>query len=917
MPVLRRLWFLLHRSRLERELRDEMQSHIERRTGELVDQGLDETSARNAALRAFGNPVHLREESHDAWGFVWLDLLLQDIRHGARTLLRQPLLSGIAIFSLGASMAAACAVFSLASATLVASLPVPRPQDLVVLRWVSGPTIPFESLDGWSNGSDRENWSTSFSVDAFHAARSQAAGAADVFAFANLYQVNVTADGGSEVATGQLVSGNYFSALALHAAAGRLLGPADDRPDAEPAAVISYSFWQRRFAGRPDVVNSIILVNRVQTLVVGVAPRGFNGTGQVGETADIHVPLTLRERFVRRSTGAPGQPAEDELGPFDSRYWWVNVMARLGGTTTARLQSDLERAIRPTVDANRTGSAAREPFRVFLDPGGRGLLEQRRELVQPLAIMGLIVGVVIVIACANLATLFLARGAARDREIAVRHALGASRGRLVRALMLESLMIGLAGAGLALAATPWIGPALAPALGLGPAASVESGLNAGVLAFACLGAVVTSLFFGFLPAWRGTDIRAMGAIKAGVGRVASHVPRLRTARAILVFQVSMSLVVLVAAGLLVETLRNLQRVEPGFDPRDVLLFRVDPSLNGYNETERRRLLGDILERLRALPGVRAASFSHIALLSRSSSSSVLRNADNAPLEPPFQVNRLIVDDRFFETMRIPVLAGSPRLIGGDETATLRSVAVSRSFATRAFGTVAGAVGHTFAFSGRAGQPRYQVVAVVEDIRLARLRAEPPPTAYFSFRQERADRVSFAVRVAGGAPLALVPAVRRTVAAVASDLAIDRVVTQSDQIAQGVERERLFATLAAALGGLALFLACIGIYGLMAYAVSRRTTEIGVRLALGARPGRILLMVLGEAGVIVATGTVLGLGGGFFASRYLSSVLFGLTATDPSVQALGVAVLLAVAGAAALIPARAAARTDPLVALRSE
>jgi predicted permease len=922
MSILRRLWFFLHRRRLEVELRQEMESHLEARTGELIEEGMDPRRARDAALRAFGNPLHQREESRDAWGFVWLDLLLQDVRHAGRALFRQPLLSVIAILSLGLSMAAACAVFSLADTTLVASLPVPRPSALVVLRWASGPTTPYESLDGWSGGNDHENWSTSFSVEAFGAAQARASSRAEVFAFARLYQLNVAVEGSSELASGQMVSGNYFAALGVRPAFGRLLGPADDRRGAQPSAVVSYAFWQRRFGGRADIVGAGLLVNGTPTVVVGVAPRGFDGTGQVGETADIHVPMMLRERFLRRDTSVPGQAGADEVGPFDPRYWWLNVMARLtGDTTPAQLQPELERAIRATVDATRTDAGQREPFRVFLDSGRQGLREMRAELVQPLGIMAAIVALVIVVACANLATLFLARGAARDHELAVRHALGASRARLVRALMLESCIIGLAGGLVGLLGAPWVGPVLAPALALGPNAPVDGGVTWSVLFFASAAAIATALLFGLIPAWRGTDIRATARVNAGIGRVAHRVPRLRTARAILIFQVAMSLVVVVAAVLLVGTLRNLQRVEPGFDPRNVLLCRVDLSLTGHSTVERRRALSEILERLRVLPGVQAVSLSDRALLSGSAWIKTVRTTDSAALSQPLMVNRLNVDDGFFRTMHIPVLAGTVAPEQSAEAASIQPAVVSRAFALRAFGSIGGAIGRHFSFDDRPRahpqrQPDYEVVGVVEDVRVARLREPPPPTAYFSYLLEPMSQASFAVRTAG-TPTAVIAAVRQTVTSVAPDVAMDRFLTQSAQIAERYDRERLFAALASALGALTLFLACIGIYGLMAYAVSRRTTEIGVRLAVGARPSSIVGMVLAEAGRIVAIGAGLGLGAGFFAARYLGSVLFGLRPTEPGVLAGGVGLLVIVAAAAAFIPARRAAHIDPLAALRHE
>jgi predicted permease len=498
--------------------------------------------------------------------------------------------------------------------------------------------------------------------------------------------------------------------------------------------------------------------------------------------------------------------------------------------------------------------------------------------------------------------------------VAMRHALGASRARLMRAAMIESLLIGLAGGIGGLLGTRWIAQGLLPALGFGPASSINSGIGVSVLAFAFAAAIITSLLFGFIPAWRGTDPRAMRVAQESAGRVASRVPRFRTARAILVFQVAMSVVVLAAAGLLVGTLRNLHNVDPGFNPANVLLFRVDPALNGYDQEHRRRVLAEILDRVRALPGVQAASLSQHALVSRSSSVSTVNSVEGLKPAQRLSANRLVVDWQFLRTMRIPLLAGSTLERAG-EAGAVRPVIVNRAFAERAF-HAADPIGRRFRFSDQADRPTYEVVGVAGDVRLVSLREPAPPTVYLSFRQETIDRASIAVRTEG-APAMLIPAVRLAVASVDPDLPLDRIRTEDDQIAAGFDRERLFATLASALGVLALLLASIGIYGVIAYSVSRRTTEIGVRLALGARPNWILLMVATEAGKVVAVGAVLGLAGGLVASRSLASLLFGLAPNDPVVLGLAVVLLILVAATAALIPARRAARTDPLVALRHE
>jgi predicted permease len=914
MSVLRRLWFLVRRRQLDDQLQDEMRWHLQQRIDALVAGGMDEAAARDEARRAFGNLTHLREESRDSWGFVWLDLLGQDVRHAARALVRNPLLTIIAVVSLGCAMAACCAVFALAHTTLFVALPVREPHRLVVLRWVSGGQAPYESITGWSYGDGRESHSTSFSYDAFLAARSRLRGRADVFAFADLYHVNVSAGGESQIASGQAVSGNYFGALGIQPAAGRFFGATDDRADAPAVvAVISHAFWLRRFGGRAEVVGTTVHINQVPTVIVGVAPPGFNGTRQVGETSDVSVPIALHDRFVREGGFGPGQTAEDSLTYRDPRYWWVNMMARLAPGVDARsVLPEIGQVIRSTVVGAKP-EAARQMFRVELGSGARGMSEMRQELVPTFAVMAAIVLLVVVIACANLATLLLARGVARDREVGVRYALGASRGRLLRALMLESLIIGVLGGAAGLLAARWLAYGLLPALRL-DAAAMHITTNGAVLAFAFVAALVASLLFGLVPAWRGTDLRSMRAIKDGTGSVATRVPRLRTARAILTFQVAMSIVVLVAAGLLVRTIRNLERVDPGFNPSNVLLFRVDPTLNHYDTARVRRLYSEILDRLRALPGVEAASFSHHALVSRSSSSSTIHVVDGATLHDALQVNRLIVDRAFFGTMRIPLLAGAT-FSGLEQPSDIRPVVINRRFALRVFHSPA-PLGHRFRFGERSTQPTYEVIGVAGDVPVVDLRREIPPTVYFSYREEETHQVTFAVRSAGP-PGALAPSVRHAVAEVDAGVPIDRVQTQEEQIASGVERERLFATLASALGVLALFLACVGIYGVMAYAVSRRTTEIGIRLALGARPRRILLMVVGETSRVLAVGIVLGLVAAFVASRYLDSLLFGLAARDPLTQAGAVALLAAVAVAAALIPARRAARTDPLVALRNE
>ena len=903
--LLRRLWFMLRRNRLDAQLKAEIEWHLERRTEELMDEGLDRGQARSTALRAFGNPTRLREESRQLWSILTLDLIAHDIRFALRTLARQPLMTAIAVGSLGAAMAAAVAVFGLADAALFQKLPVPQPDRLVVLRWVAGGATPFEFLDGWSSGDDRESTSTSFSYNAFLAARDATGEKAEVFGFADLYQIHI--GWGSEpprVATGQLVSGNYFSALGLRPAIGRFITPDDDRPAAEPVAVVSDAFWRTRLGARADVTGFVLRINGVAATVVGVAPPRFNGTRQVGDTSDVSVALALRDRLVRPSADQPLQA--------DPRSWWVIIMARLApGVPAAAVQPPIDLAIRNTLTTPRKGNS--DWFRVDVQDGAAGMTEHRAELVEPVAIMSGIVLIVVLIACTNLANLLLARGASRGREVSLRLALGATRGHIVRQLMIESAIIGLLAALVGVAAARWLASGLMPALGLElESTGLEIGLNGRLLAFAAASALVCALLFGLAPAWRGSDVEPVRGLKAGSG--ANRPPRMRLARTMLVAQVALSVVVLVAAALLTRTLHNLEQVQPGFDPRSLLTFRVHPTLNGYDEAGIRTLYATLLERLRGLPGISRASFSQQGLLWGWSSITSVETIEGRSLSPPVNVVRLIVDKDFLDTARIPLVAGR-NFTGLEQASNLRTVLINREFARRAFNADA-PLGRIFQLSSEADAPSYQVAGVVADARLVWLRQAVPPTVYLSYRQEPTYAAVFALRTTVP-PETLMDAVRRTVADVEPDLPVSRMRTQEEQLALSLRRERLFARLAAALAVLALALACIGLYGLMAYNVSRRTPEIGIRMALGAERRRVLLMVVFDAARLMAVGIVIGVAASLAAGRSLESVLFGLTPGDAATQAIAVAILGGVSLVAAYIPARRASRVDPLIALKYE
>jgi predicted permease len=613
------------------------------------------------------------------------------------------------------------------------------------------------------------------------------------------------------------------------------------------------------------------------------------------------MPLALRDRFVRQ----PG----DQRPQADPQWWWVIMMARMSpDVEPPAVQPAIEAAIERTFATEKDAAG---PFRVELLDGSRGMPEDRATLVEPLTIMAAIVALVVLIACTNLANLLLARGASRDREVALRLALGASRGHIVRQLLVESVIIGLFAAAAGVAASTWLAAGLLPALQL-EADGLELTVNGRVVAFAAVAALVCSVLFGLAPAWRGSDVQPVRGLKEG--SAGNRVPRLRLARVLLVAQVALSVVILVAAGLLWRTLQNLEHVTPGFEARGILTFRVDPTLNGYNEGRIRSLYTTLLERLRALPGVERASFSHHGLLYGWSSRSSIETLEGRKLPQDIDVNRLIVDKDFFDTVGIPLLAGR-NFTGLEQASGLRQVVINHEFARTGFNTDA-PIGRQFQLSTQPNAPKYEIVGVVGDARIVRLKDAVPLTVYFSYKQEITYAAVFALRTKVP-PESLADAVRTTVAAVDPDLPVARLRTQEAQLAASLQRERLFAKLATALAGLALALACIGLYGLMAYAVSRRTPEIGIRMALGAARGHVLRMIVGDAARLMTVGLATGVCAAIAAGRYIEEQLFGLSSSDPATQALSVALLAAVALAAAYLPARRASRVDPLIALKHE
>jgi predicted permease len=913
-PFFRRALAYLTRSRHDAELREEIGRHIELRTRSLIDEGMDPREAAYEARRMFGNVTAIREETRDMRSFGGFDTLTQDVRYGLRLLRRSPVFTTAAIASLALGIGAAAAVFSLADALLLRRLPVRAPEALVLFRWTSGPESVFESLNGNGSQTETEWSSTSFSRTAFDSLRKELSGDVDLFAFADLYRVNLAIDGRPETTYGQVVSGNYFEVLGVRPAAGRVLGPADDRSGAPPAALLGYDMWRRRFGGSHDAIGRLLVLNGVTFTIAGVLPRGFNGTLQVGQPYDVVIPMSSYRDVMRGDN------------PDNPNHWWVLMMGRLKGkATAASVQPSADAILKSTVAAAKPDLKQSSLPRMKVESGARGQTEAREGLREPLKIMAWVVSIVLLVACANVANLLLARGRARARELAVRAAIGAPRRRIVRQLLTEGLLLGLIASAIGLLLARWITDALVPALAVDTEVlAVHFALDARVVAFTCGLAVLCSIAFALMPAIRSSEARITTGLREHSRGAIGTRRRFSAAGTLVVLQVALSMLLVSLAGLLAWSAWRLQRVDPGFDASNLLTFSVDTSLNGYEPPRARAFFGDSLERLRAIPGVTAASLSGHRLIANSSTISVAR-VPGVPAPAPGSAEaqqfmrrnlawRLPTDDRFLETMKIPLLRG--RGLSPADSADAPKVAIINvALAKQLFGTP-DAVGRRFVAGLREGSPELEVVGVCADARYTSIRRDPPPTFYVPYQQGPISRVTFEVRTAGE-PTAIVAQARDTLRRLDSTLPIFDIRTQQEQILRSLEQERLFAQLAILLGAVTMTLSGIGLYGLLAYAVTRRTPEIGVRMALGAERGEVRWMVLRQSLILIGVGLVVGVPAAASSSRLVESLLFGLQPRDPVVFTVASLVMVAVGLIAAYAPARRASRIDPLTALRAD
>jgi len=901
---------MFRRRKLDGELDEELRAHLEMAAEENRRRGMGADDAWRQALRDFGGVTQVRETVRMREGWLAIENLRRDLGYAVRMLRKSPGFAAIAIGSLALGIGANTAIFSIAKQALLDRLHVPHAGELRLLACRSGrQSVVHSSWGDWEKTADGVT-STSFSYPVYQQMRKQNHALADLFAFKNLGRMNVTVDGEAEVVQGDLVSGNFYEQMEVRPQLGRAILPADDeKVGGSPVAVISDGYWTRRFNRSSAVIGKTILVNLVNVTVVGVNPRGFTGAKGTQSSPEIFMPFSLQPLVYPYSS-------VDSLLTSD-KVWWMQMMARAKpDVDEEKARAALDVALKSAVRATMTVKPEQSMPDLVLADGSRGMNEASRELAQPLMVLMSLVGLVVLLACANMANLLLARSSARQREMGVRLALGAGRARILRQMLTESLLLSVLG-GLVGLVVGYFGrnALLAMFSGPGDPMTMQGSFSWGVFGFNAALSVVTGILFGVGPALEATRTQVTSTLK-DAAQTTTRRRKGFAGRAIVAFQVALSMLLVVVAGVFLRTMINLSRVDPGFDPRNIVLFELRPPQTEYPGAKEAALFREIVDRLRAVPGVESVSPTSVAPLSRS-----YENDDFLPVGRKQGhddiADNSTVGDAYFATFRIPIVAG--RGFAETDTEMSPKVAVVNQALAKQFFPGENPVGKSFTTSDeKDNKLMYQIVGVCADTRYGSLREDPPPIFFVDYRQAPAINwgMTFAVKTRT-ARAAIAPSLRRAVQSVDRNLPLTDVRTQEEQIDELLRNEHVFAELTAGFGIVALLLACIGIYGLMAYAVSRRTNEIGIRMALGARAEQVLGMVLREALWMTGVGVVVGLGAALAVGRLIASLLFGLKAWDPMTLSGAAVLLVAVALGASWVPARRAAGVDPGRALREQ
>jgi predicted permease len=899
---------LIHRRRAERELDEEIRSHLEMEVEQNVVGGMSPEDARQAARRSFGSVALAMEDSRAMWGLRSLEILWQDLRYGARMLMRNPGFTLIAALTLSLGIGANTAIFSLINATLLRRLPVDDPERLAYAF----------------SGSSESPYNV-FSYPNFAELRERNQVFEGLSAWGGIAaSLNKDPQGAeAEMVGGVIVTGNFFEVLGVRAALGRLITPADDQaPGAHPVVAISHGLWQRQFGGDPAVVGKEILLNGRSFTVIGVTPPEFGGA-QLGVARDLYVPMMMQAVMRPPRAGYSGEKNPDLL-QVRGNHWLFGVGRLKPGVTREQAQAALIPITRQQAEAFPGMNRNRI---VTLTAVNDGDPTQRGRMISVAGLLMAVVGAVLLIACANVANLLLARASARRKEIAVRLSIGAGRWRLVRQLLTESLLLACLGgaAGMFLAWWTVAGlKAAPPPTGELPFAP-DFAMDGRVLCFTIVLSLLTGIVFGMAPAWRATRFDLVSALKDEASAADGRRRRFSLRSALVVTQVALSLVLLIAAGLFLRSLRHAQAIEPGFDADRVLTAPLNINLLRYTRAQGREFYRQVVERVEALPGVESASLARIVALSGQNSVRGLtlegqtdpgadfRSDGSGARSGANSVSSNVVGMKYFQTMGIAFARG--RDFGAQDTEAPPGVVIVNEAFVRRYFNRQEALGKRLSFSGGQG-PWREIVGVVRDSKYLTLGEAPEPCIYLPLSQNHETGMTLHVRTSAP-PAGLAAGVRQAVQSLEKNLPVTNVRPLDEFLGVSLYAPRMGALLLGVFGALALLLAGVGLYGVMSFSVTQRTREIGVRMALGAPRRAVLLLALGEGMKLVAVGVASGLAVALAVTQGLSSFLYGVSAIDVVTFAGVPALLAAVALLACWIPARRATKVDPLVALRCE
>jgi putative ABC transport system permease protein len=889
------------RSHWDAERARELEAHLAIETDENIARGMSPREAHDAARRKLGNSTLVREEIYMMNTIGFLDAAWRDLRYGARLLRLNPGFALVAILSLALGVGANTAIFQLLDAVRLRTLPVAEPQQLMEIRIADTTGGRSGQFSGRRPNLTNPLWERIRDRQQPFSSALAWSGAA----------FNLTAGGEARYAQGLWVSGDFFTTLGVPALAGRVFEAGDDRRGcAAPPAVISYGFWQRDYAGSPGAIGRSLMLNGHSYDIVGVTPPSFFGV-EVGRAYDVAVPLCAEPLSRGERSGLDKNDVWflAAFGRLKPDWTRERARAQLAAISAPLFQETLPARYRPDDAKNYL------KFELGAFDAATGVSTLRRNYESPLWLLLATTGLVLLIACANLANLMLARATAREREVAVRLAIGASRGRVVRQLLAESLLIAAVGAASGALLALWLSRFLVNFLTSDNAPIfVSLALDWRIFAFTSVLAVVTCLVFGLMPAIRVTGTAPGAAMKAGSRGSSDSRERFGLRRALVVLQVALSLVLVVGALLFVRSLRNLMTVDAGFRQDGLLVVNLDLRKAGVPVERRTALYDEITSRLSALPGVTAGAQAFIVPVSGSGWNN---NIVVDGVRQPDNVNFNSVSADYFKTMGTPMLTG--RTFNPQDTAASQKVAVVTEGFAREYFPSRNPVGQTFQVEEGPGQPRpyFHIIGVVKDTKYTDLREPFTPLAFLATSQEPEPDSGLQVVLRSAAPLATITAEVSAAAASFSPAIITQFQTMESQVRDSLLRERLMATLSGFFGGLAALIATIGLYGVMSYMVARRKNEIGIRMALGADRGHVVRMVIGEAAVLLAAGVAVGLVIAVLAARTAATLLFGLQPGDPSTLAMAAAGLGVVAMVASYLPALRASRLEPTEALREE